>query len=320
MSSDTSSSSLPTVAITGGLGNLGSKLCRHFLSNGKARRVILFEHPNFANKPLPHEAAELVIGDAGNIDDPMFDYLKGVDAVVHFSAVNPYPNANWSESAQSMDHTFNIFNAAVHHKVRRIIFATSNHVMGGYKDDASSGAGSVHPDSEPRVGTIPLDPKLLSTSGDAVAYGAAKLAGERLAMTLGAMHAPTTTFVCLRIGWCQPGDNLPATLTAAGSPPEFLKKGGEEQQQLPQQSEDDKADESWFKRMWLSNRDFLSYFESALSLEVPTEMVESDGNPHRNIRKGFVLVNAMSRNNGAKWSLTETEQVLGVTSHDDSLK
>ena len=42
--------------------------------------------------------------------------LKNVYAVVHFSAVNPYPNATWGESAQSMDHTFTIFQAAVMHK------------------------------------------------------------------------------------------------------------------------------------------------------------------------------------------------------------
>ena len=39
--------------------------------------------------------------------------LSNADVLIHFSAVNPYPNANWSESAQTMDHAFNIFQMAV---------------------------------------------------------------------------------------------------------------------------------------------------------------------------------------------------------------
>jgi hypothetical protein len=39
--------------------------------------------------------------------------LSGADVLVHFSAVNPYPNATWSESAQTMDHAFNVFQMAV---------------------------------------------------------------------------------------------------------------------------------------------------------------------------------------------------------------
>jgi len=110
--------------------------------------------------------------------------------------------------------------------VRRVILASSNHVMGGYKDDPSRGPSSIHPHSDPKAGTVPLDPDLVASSGDGVAYAAAKLAAERLAMALGDIHGSTTTFVVLRIGWCQPGENSPATLSAAGSPPEHLLDGG----------------------------------------------------------------------------------------------
>lgn len=197
--------------------------------------------------------------------------------------------------------------------VRRVILASSNHVMGGYKDDEAFGPSSIQPNSDPRAGTMPLNPTLLATSGDAVAYAAAKLAGERLAMTLSKLYGDTTTFVVLRIGWCQPGENHPSTLTAAGSPPEFLAKG----EAPPEPSEDDKKDELWFKRMWLSNEDFLGYFDAALKLDVSTN--ETEGSVHRNVRKGFVLVNAMSRNSGAKWNLEQTEKWLGVVSKSDSL-
>ncbi|KAL9186497.1 hypothetical protein ACHAXT_005735 [Thalassiosira profunda] len=323
----TAAASVRTVVITGGLGNLGSKLCRHLLgpqtSGGVKYRVVLLEHPNFIDpqKSLPHDDAIVLPCDLGNIgrEDSvkLEEVLTGADAVVHFSAVNPYPNASWGESARSCDHAFNIFQLAVKCKVRRVILASSNHVMGGYKDDDAFGPGSVRPDSAPRVGTVPLNPAQIASSGDGKAYAAAKLAAERLAMTLGSMYGETTTFVVLRIGWCQPGENHPSTLSAAGSPPEFLKEG--EEAAVPEQSEDDKKDELWYKRMWLSNRDFLAYFDAALRLDVPTEEAKGDGGPHRNVRKGFMLVNAMSRNSGAKWNLEETEKWLGVKSNDDSL-
>lgn len=330
-----------TIVITGGLGNLGSKLCRHLLSSSStpSLKVVLLEHPAFidTSKPPPHPDAIIVPCDLGSPNHKELETIlsgsgsgRTVDTVIHFSAVNPYPNANWSESSQSMDHTFNIFQMAVKCGVRRVILASSNHVMGGYKDETSYGPSSIHPNSPPNVGTVPLDPQTLKISGDAKAYAAAKLAGERLAMTLGSIHGDTTSFVVLRIGWCQPGENLPQTLSAAGSPPEFLLEGGKDDEGTNNDSngmsEGDAKDEIWFKQMWLSNRDYLQYFEAAIDLNVPTSESESSDTTttpqeyvHRHERKGFVLVNAMSANRDAKWNLDETKRLLGVVSKDDSL-
>ena len=44
-----------------------------------------------------------------------------------------------------MSHTFNVFLAAVSFGVRRVVLASSNHVMGGYKDDPA--AGSLTPET-----------------------------------------------------------------------------------------------------------------------------------------------------------------------------
>ena len=116
-----SSSTTRTIVITGGLGNLGSKLCRHLLHQNSPTKykVILIEHPNFIdpNKPSPHDDAIVLPCDLGNPsqDDTLKlkEALQGADTLIHFSAVNPYPNASWSESAQSMDHGFYIFQLAV---------------------------------------------------------------------------------------------------------------------------------------------------------------------------------------------------------------
>ena len=55
-----------------------------------------------------------------------------------------------------------------------------------------------------RCGTLLQDPADTAASGDAVAYAAAKLAGEQLCRALAA-RGGATSFAILRIGWCQPG-------------------------------------------------------------------------------------------------------------------
>ena len=404
-----------TVVITGGLGNLGTKLCRHLLSlndnddatndddnhhgEGSAPtktnftyKVILVEHPSFitaaasqtnttaANSTTPL----LLLQDANvtllpcNLGNPtpgqrhrLIKALTHADVVVHFSAVNPYPNATWDDCSQSLDHIYYIFTLAVRCSVRRAIFASSNHVVGGYKDDhhhqkRHGRRGSLFPHAEPRVGTMPRNADDVATSGDGKAYGAAKLAGERHARTLGNLYGDVTTFVVLRVGWCQPGENIPATLTAAGSPPEFLleeknmdgdddddddyvdddgMKQGATKEDVEQSkknnnnlnnttADDDAAnkDELWYKQMWLSNRDFLAYFTAAMDVIVPTTAAtatsiatsEQSGAVHHqqhnnNVQKGFLLLNAMSRNCNARWNLDDTEKWLGVISIDDSM-
>eukprot|EP00957_Ditylum_brightwellii_P106864 8152614-Ditylum_brightwellii.AAC.1 len=270
MAETQSSSSLPKIVITGGTGNLGSKLSKQLLSYDPPKyRVSLIEHPQFFNTSKVPPGAHVTKGDVGNIESGLspdggwVNSFDDADAVIHFSAVNPYPNATWDQSAESMDHCCNVFNAACSRGVRRVIFATTSHTMGGYKDvDPPLEAGTLGPDLPPKVGTKLLDPVALEASGDSVAYGAAKLCGERLAASLAALHAPRTTFVCLRVGWCQPGDNLPETLSAAGSPPEFQSDTGVSEEE--KRGENGGTDELWFKGMWLSNRDFLAYFEAAL--------------------------------------------------------
>ena len=129
-----------TIVITGGLGNLGSKLCRHLLNQNSSdgdgsktsNKVILIEHPNFIdkNKPLPHDDAIVLPCDLGSPNQQdegggglsLKEALQGADTLIHFSAVNPYPNASWSECAQSMDHTFYIFQLAVLCKGKSVVF------------------------------------------------------------------------------------------------------------------------------------------------------------------------------------------------------
>ena len=99
------------VVITGGTGNLGSKLAAHLLSSEPGQwSVHIIEHPDFYQEAAVPDGATVTIGDVGDTDalatpGSWCDALDGADALVHFSAVNPYPNADWAECGETMDHT-----------------------------------------------------------------------------------------------------------------------------------------------------------------------------------------------------------------------
>jgi len=295
------------VVITGGSGNLGTKLAKHLLTRPDEYDIVLLEHPKYFAPDRQPAGTIVVLGDLADGRGSWTEALSGADAVVHFSAVNPYPNADFAESAGSMSHAFNVFLEAARRDVRRVVFASSNHVMGQYKEKRDHGL--VKPTDPPACGTPLRDPAHLAASGDAIAYSVAKLAGEQLCKSLAATLGAScrTSFFILRIGWCQPGANLPSTLSAAGVPEEYQTKGvdGGAGDGAALAKED--VDGDWFKGMWLSNGDFLRYFEAALQQRPP---------PAGEV----VLVNAMSANSGARWSLKETESALGVAAQDDVRK
>jgi NAD+ dependent glucose-6-phosphate dehydrogenase len=91
-----------------------------------------------------------------------------------------------------MDALNNVFLAAALAGVERIVFASSNHAMGGYRD---LGDIAITVDLPPRPGNP---------------YGAAKLMAERLGKSLSTVF--DLTFVALRLGWVQSGANKPETL------------------------------------------------------------------------------------------------------------
>jgi len=158
------------------------------------------------------------------------------------------------------------------------------------------------PTETPSLPPLTLPPHLPHCHTQAIAYAVAKLAGEQLARALAAISSGRTSFYILRIGWCQPGENSPKTLSASGVPPQFQTAGVEAGSGVGV-AED--VDGDWFTGMWLSNRDFLAYFDAAIHAPPPP--------PHQP-----VLVNAMSNNKGMRWSLDETVAALGVVAQDDS--
>lgn len=176
----------PTVLITGAGGNIGTKLRAHFAGLGWHLRLLDVA----AGDDSAIEPADLAVWDEG-----WAARFRGVDAVVHLAG-NPSPRASW-ESVQrlNIDLTQNVYEAAVRGGVRRLVFASSNWVMAGYRP----GEGRLDTAAPP----YPVNP-----------YGVSKLVGERLGRSYHERWG--LEVVCLRIGYCQRGANQPGVEMGMG--------------------------------------------------------------------------------------------------------
>ncbi len=199
-----------TVLITGASGNIGRKL--------RAAWAETYDLVLLDAVADPHDP-EVVQVDLSVLDDDWITHFHGVDTVIHLAA-NPSDSATWEELLKpNLDALANVFHACGLAGVDRLVFASSNHAMGGYREIADM---PITPDLPP----LPDGP-----------YGAAKLMGERLGRSLA--HAFDLSFVALRIGWVQSGENRPDTLP-----------------------------DDWSRAMWLSNRDLVRLFECAVEAEL----------------------------------------------------
>jgi NAD+ dependent glucose-6-phosphate dehydrogenase len=172
-----------TVLITGACGNIGRKLRDAWVDIYDL--VLLDKAPS-------EDDLDVIVADLENFDNDWITHFHGVDTVVHLAA-NGNEFATWGELiGPNLDAMANVFHAAALAGVERIIFASSNHVMGEYErmDD----------------GPITIDMKPMPDGP----YAITKLVGERLGQSLA--RAFDLTFIALRLGWIQEGRNRPETL------------------------------------------------------------------------------------------------------------
>jgi nucleoside-diphosphate-sugar epimerase len=173
-----------TVVIAGATGNLGTKLRHHFEGLGWSLRLI--DRSN-GGDPAVIEA------DLATWDDRWVGAFKQADAVILLAA-DPGPFSPWESIVRlNLDLTLNVHEAAVSQGAKRLIFASSNWTMGGYRFDD----GPLPTDREPR----PIN-----------AYGMSKLVGERLGRSYSERHS--LSCISFRIGYCQRGDNVPGPAMA----------------------------------------------------------------------------------------------------------
>jgi uronate dehydrogenase len=223
-----------TVLLTGAAGNLGSKL-RHHLEGRYALRLLDID---------PQGDPAIEQADLSHWDPRWLELFRGVDVVVHLAA-DPTAQQTWPNLvAPNLDALIHVFQASVHAGVRRLVYASSNHVMGGYKDDPEP--ARLTTDLPPRPGTHYV---VQGEARDSAPYGSAKLFGERLGKCYA--EARGLTVLALRIGWVQRGENRA--------------------QDIPR----DRGD--WFRLMWLSNRDYCQLMERCVVAEPVPPFVVLNG-------------------------------------------
>jgi nucleoside-diphosphate-sugar epimerase len=140
------------IAITGANGNLGRKLIAAFLGAPDIAAIHAIDRDMAGLSP--HDARLFPI--QADLRGPgLLDALAGMDAVIHLAAQNPYPDASWEDASASFDMTAKLSEACAKASVSRLVFASSNHVVGGYKDTpVAISDGGLTTDLPPRVGTL----------------------------------------------------------------------------------------------------------------------------------------------------------------------
>jgi dTDP-4-dehydrorhamnose reductase len=163
-----------TLLITGGAGRIGTAM-RGLL--GPRYRLRLVDQRPVEGPGLDEEAVVADVTDLAALEPAM----GGVDAVLHLAA-NPAVPATWDEVlGPNIRGTFAVYEAARRAGVPKLVFATTNHVMGFYN---LQGQYPIRTDQ-------PIRPDSY--------YGVSKAFGEALARYYA--DAFGMSLICIRIGW-----------------------------------------------------------------------------------------------------------------------
>lgn len=193
------------LAITGTRGNLGGKLAAALRPDHTLR---CFD---------ARGGGDCLEADLSSYEDSWVEHFDGCDMILHFAG-EPRPTASWAQVHRgNIVATANVLRAARRYEVRRIVFASTNQVMGGYRFSDRAITTDMPP--------APLNP-----------YAVSKLFCEEAGRALCAETG--VSFIALRIGNIQPGDNIPHAGMGLGL---------------------------WGQQMWLSNRDFIDGVKAAIA-------------------------------------------------------
>lgn len=157
--------------LTGAAGGLGRELRRRL--KGYCDVLRLSDIADLGAAAAGEEVMPVALEDKAAVDA----LLKGVDAVIHLGGVSTEHSFEEIMPANILG-TYHVYEAARHHGVKRIIFASSNHVTGFYRQDEVVGTD------------IPMRP-----DGN---YGLSKAFGENLAQFYWDRYGIET--VSMRIG------------------------------------------------------------------------------------------------------------------------
>jgi NAD+ dependent glucose-6-phosphate dehydrogenase len=164
------------IVITGAAGHIGRKLVDYLLAQGDRFEVVGLDL--HAAPPYTTESSDL-----STWNEAWVARFEGADVVVHLAA-DRYPTATWETILPlNLDLMLNVYEAARLHKVGRIVFASSNWVLGGYRFEDNV---TLTPETHP----LPVNP-----------YGASKLFAERYGKQLSEREG--ISVINLRIGYNQ---------------------------------------------------------------------------------------------------------------------
>ena len=192
------------VLVTGAAGNLGRKAIAALAELDRVAVIGIDHEPVGDVGPT----AEFIDTDLSTYDQSWAKWFGDVDVVLHLAA-DPRPIATWQSVLRSnIDLSHHVLRAAEDNGVKRFVFASSNWVLGGYRFTSETLTPATPP--------LPVNP-----------YGVSKLATERDGAAVSERCG--MSFLALRLGWCQPGENLPGPHMAFGR---------------------------WGQELWLSNDDW----------------------------------------------------------------
>jgi len=191
---------MKTVLITGAEGTIGSVLRRTLAGSYALRSLTRTAVANL----------ESTAADIANLD-AILPAFEGADAVVHLAA-SATVDAAWPDVLHNnIEGLYNVFEASRRAGVRQVVFASSNHAVGGYEAD---GSPSIY---RRRSGVMvgvdaPLRPDSL--------YGVSKAFGE----AMGRYYVETfgLKVYCLRIGSVLADDDPRAAAIREGPGPFWL--------------------------------------------------------------------------------------------------
>lgn len=172
---------LPKLLITGHSGLIGKILWRGLADAFELHGVDIC---------LDEQTGNVFRADISNFEqiNAVFERIPELACVVHLAG-DPRVEADWQSALMNnVVGTRNVYEAAKAHKVKRIIFASSNHVTGAYEGFPPS----LHTQASP-VKITAQDP--IRPDGY---YGVSKAAGEAIARMYYDLHGLES--VCLRIG------------------------------------------------------------------------------------------------------------------------
>lgn len=161
------------VLITGAGGKIGSALAVMLKDRYDLRL-------HYHREPDEIVGGDRVIADIFRLDE-VLPIMEGVDTVFHFAG-NPHVPASWESVLQAnIIGTYNVLEAARQASVRKVVFASTNHVMGMYDENADW----------PVYNDMPQRPDSY--------YGVSKAFGEDIGRFY--FDRWNLQFIALRIGW-----------------------------------------------------------------------------------------------------------------------